>query len=139
MNTDDTWVVVADGGGARIFRTDAEMLEITRIEQLGNDHSAGTHRHREQGGTDSAHHAAEKKFAHELAQKLTQYANQHRFRDLVLVAPPHFLGDLRNDLPKSVAAHVTASLPKDLASEPDHQLAPHLRKLLAGQHLDAAR
>lgn len=135
MTTVDTRVVVADGARARFFSTDAEMLELVELPEIANkNHSS--HRHHSLGAPDSGHHAEERKFAAEIAAHLTVEANQHLFRDLVIVAPPHLLGDLREALPKQVATHVTATIPRDLVSDERHALAKHLRTLLAGKHLN---
>ena len=41
--------------------------------------------------------------------------NEHRYGQLVLVAPPKFLGALRKELHKEVEKLVTDELPKDLS------------------------
>ncbi|MCB9666359.1 MAG: host attachment protein, partial [Alphaproteobacteria bacterium] len=57
------------------------------------------------------------------------------FRDLVLVAPPHFLGDLRGALSGVVAGKVNATVAKELTDVPDHALSERLRAALADQPL----
>lgn len=134
MNTIDTLVVVADGSRARFFSTDAEMLELVELPELPNkQHSA--HRHKSTGAPDSGHHSEEGKFASEIAAHLGAEANKKAFRDLVLVAPPHMLGDLRDALPKQVALHVTATVPKDLVGDARNELGKHLRSLLTHKPL----
>lgn len=134
MTTVDTLVVVADGSRARFFSTDAEMLELIELPTLTNkQHSE--HRHKAAGAADSGHHSEEGKFAVEIATHLASEGGKKAFRDLVLVAPPHMLGDLRNALPKQVALQVTATVPKDLVGDARNELAKHLRSLLTRKPL----
>jgi protein required for attachment to host cells len=134
MNTVDTMVVVADGSRARFFTTDAEMVELTELPSIANKQHAA-HRHKGQGTADSGHHDEESRFAKEVAAHLAAEGGKKAFRDLVLVAPPHMLGDLRGALPKQVALQVTATVPKDLVGDERHTLAKHLRTLLTSKPL----
>lgn len=134
MNTVDTMVVVADGSRARFFSTDAEMLELEELPTLPNKQHVA-HRHKGAGAVDSGHHEGESRFAKEIAAHLAVEGGKKAFRDLVLVAPPHMLGDLRSALPKQVGLQVTATVPKDLCSDERHVLAQHLRSLLTSKPL----
>jgi len=49
-----------------------------------------------------------------------------RFDRLVLVAPPAFLGDLRQELPKDLKAKVTDEITSDLTNAPEQQLQASL-------------
>jgi len=53
------------------------------------------------------------RFAHSLAGVLKQGLNRHAYEELVLAAPPHFLGLLRNALDEQVAARVAATFDKN--------------------------
>lgn len=136
-NKMDTWVVVADGGSATFFETDAEMEKLTSVAELKNGHHGANHR--SGGSKDGGHHAEEARFAHDVAEQLGKDAVAHRYRALVLVAPAHFLGDLRKALPKTAEAMLSASVSRDLAGVPPHELSARLRALLADKHLDDAR
>lgn len=128
MHTDDTWVVVADAGMARIFRTTAEMSIMDEVETLphpasraktselvsdkaGRANNAGAGRTAMSHGDPHEHE--EEKAAHALAAHLHDAHTQHRFRDLVLVASPVFLGRLRGALSAQTAKAVTASVDRD--------------------------
>ncbi len=130
----DTFVVVADGAHARFFATDAEMNELTEVGTLKNQHHAGAHRGGATAGVDSAHHTEEERFAGELAGDVARRVNANEVRDVVLVAPVRFLGDLTADLPKAVARRVTATLGKDLTRIERHALARRLRTAFADEH-----
>ena len=135
---DDTWVVVADGHRARIFKTDAEMLELVLVKEMKNKQHAAAHRSGD-GNHDSAHDDEENRFAREVAHDLDQAQNGHLFRTVVLVAPPRFLGFLRGHLSAATTRRIGGTVAKDLAAEEVHALATHVRKLLANNHIEDAR
>jgi protein required for attachment to host cells len=54
-------------------------------------------------------------FAREVGRYLDRARLDHRFDQLVLLAPPKFLGALRKELDKEVEKLVADELPKDLA------------------------
>ena len=58
------------------------------------------------------------------------HANENRYGALVLVAEPHFLGELRTALDAPTAALVTATLDKDLGGIETRDLAQHLAGVL---------
>ena len=72
------------------------------------------------------HQQAETRFAADVASALYQMENAHQFDELVVVAPPRMLGDLRAALHPEVEARVVAEVAKDLVSRP----VPELAKLL---------
>jgi protein required for attachment to host cells len=71
------------------------------------------------------------RFADQLAAMLQDELNQGKFDRLVLVAPPKALGQLRDALPKSVSARVSAELAKDLTHLPAQELREHLGTVIA--------
>jgi protein required for attachment to host cells len=54
------------------------------------------------------------KFARELAEVLEKGRNDHAYEQVVIAAPPHFLGTLRGAMSSQVAKHIEATLDKDL-------------------------
>jgi len=50
-----------------------------------------------------------------------------RFDRLVLVAPPAFLGDLRQELTKELKAKVADEITLDLTNTPEQQLKAYLK------------
>ena len=130
----DTWVVVADGSRCRIFASDASLAELQPVKELQNKHHVGDHRGHPNRGHDSAHHGIESKFAAEIGAELTQAVQSHAVRDLLLVAPSRFLGDLLAALPKATAGHVTGRLAKDYTAFEIHELARRLREALVDNH-----
>lgn len=143
MKPRKTWVLIADGARARIF----ENTGIgTGLKPAQNFEFAKSHAPTREAGADrpgrgqvpgnGAHHAKPSKsdwhtfekhlFAKELAETLTAAANQGAFDDLVLVAPPKTLGDLRQALDGRVADRVTSEVGKDLTHLTAHEMEDHL-------------
>lgn len=149
-----TWILIADGARARLFEQDrksrhfdpiseqeffgsrAQSKEIASDDRGRSFDSAG----RGQGGIAHGRHAmepptdpqryAEYAFARDLADHLEKAANEHRFDQLVLVAAPQALGDLRSLLPKTVQSKIVAEINKDLTNVPTKDLARHLEEHL---------
>lgn len=130
----DTWVVVADGSGCRIFSSDASLAVLTAVKELKNKHHGSEHRGHSAKGHDSVHRATESKFAADLGDEITRAVQANAVRDVLIVAPKRFLGDLLASLPKSTADHVTAKVPNDLTKVEPHELSQRLRAALAENH-----
>lgn len=56
------------------------------------------------------------RFAQRLCAYLEESIAKRQFDSLVLVAPPHFLGALKDSLGKQTAKHVRATVDKDLST-----------------------
>jgi protein required for attachment to host cells len=142
MRKRKTWFIIADGGRARFVERDeqgayrtvssfvsTELKASSRdlaTERPGRVHeSATTARHAIEPKTDPKE-AAKEDFVRYVADQVQ--SEQENFDDLVLVAPPRVLGQLRETLAKSVADAVTWDLAKDLTKVPDHELSEHLSK-----------
>lgn len=142
MRKRKTWFIIADGGRARFIERDeqgayrtissfvsTELKASSRdlaTERPGRVHeSATTARHATEPKTDPKE-AAKEDFVRYVADQVQ--SEQENFDDLVLVAPPRVLGQLREMLAKSVADAVTWDLAKDLTKVPDHELSEHLSK-----------
>ena len=137
-----TWVMVCDASRARVFTFDKSHDPWTLLEDLSNP--AGRARSHElvedkaghlgpgsQPRTDPAS-AEEEKFASRLGRLLETGFDGHRYGDVVLVAPPRFLGHLRASLSPPVARRVTASIDKDLTRADPRELRERLADALAG-------
>lgn len=123
-----TWIVAADARRARIFveplragalreLPDLEMT-ITAAEraagrgQRATVHSrAGVARHG--AGDRPPQHEAERRFLRRVADRLAEGATQGECDRLVLMAPPHALGVLRQALPHAVASRVELADPHE--------------------------
>lgn len=122
MNTisTDALVVVADGRGARVFRNkgNAQALALHQEDLLelmnANDEGPAGAVPPETGGKE----IEEATFAKQLARCLNDGALNHRYEQLVLVADPQTLGQIRPLLHDEVRARLLGEIPKTLTNSP---------------------
>jgi protein required for attachment to host cells len=136
------WYVIADGGRARFveqddrgaFRTVSNFVSTElhkRSEELGLDRparvqeSASPTRHAVEPKRD-LHDAAKEDFIRTVGAELAGLQREGSFDELVLVAPPGVIRELKGALTKPVAERVVKELHKDLTKVPDHDLTSHL-------------
>ena len=142
-----TWVVVAHRAGARIFEHRGPGLGLVPIRVLS--HPEGRLRDREitsdrpgslRGGggpgpkglaSDGAPEHEATVFAKEIAGALESGRMEARYEQLVIVAPPRFLGRVRAALSSACAQRVLGCVDKDLPDASGDELAPHLASLIA--------
>ncbi|MEX6506268.1 host attachment family protein [Jiella sp. M17.18] len=130
-----TWILVADGEKALFLENagDATLpnFQVRRVEEHDNppdreqgadrpgrmsDDTTGSHR---SAVADTDWHVIEKdRFAKEIADILYKMAHRGRFERIVIVAPPHILGDLRQEIHKEVADKVVGEVAKTLTNHP---------------------
>jgi len=135
-----TWIVVADGARGRVFAYSHRTKEFdsalgqdfvgSRLpmrERVSDRGGQTLERHGEGGHSkakaqDAKEHAQEE-LAREIAGALTSGRNDKSYDELVLVAPPSFLGLLRKQLDSPTLQLVVASHDKDLSKLKEHELA----------------
>jgi protein required for attachment to host cells len=71
-----------------------------------------------------------RRFVHELARELDEAALTNRFDDLVVVAGPRLMGELRRALPDQVTVRIRHEIGKDLASLDVPQLTTEVGRVL---------
>ncbi|WP_029041655.1 host attachment family protein [Cucumibacter marinus] len=138
----DCWVLVADGQKALILTNegDERFLNLKVVRELEQENpptrEQGTDRpgrfndgggaHRSAVAETDWHQLAEERFAKDAADLL--YRNVHRgdFKQVVLVAAPEVLGEIRKNLHKEVAAKVVGEIPKTLTNHPIGEIEKHL-------------
>lgn len=138
-----TWVVVADSSKARFFtyasrnepmqehegmlHAEGRMKDQDEISDkqggLAGGHGEGGHAF--EAPTDLKQHEAEV-FAKQIADKLEHGRVNHDYDKLILVAPPAFLGVLRQAINDYVADKVSNSLDKNLVSETEAVIREHI-------------
>ena len=133
MATKTTWILVADGARARIFKRQgaggALLLapEDNFVHEVERTHDMGSERPgRVVESSGGAHHAiapradwnrqGKQQFAERLAKHLDAAAERKEFDRLILVAPPRVLGDLRASLGRHAREHLAGELDKDLTA-----------------------
>lgn len=127
--THGTLVLVADGGKMLLFRNegDERFLVLETLDRLelenapardqgsdrpGRTYSSTDDRRSSYSETDW-HRQAESRFAEEVARRLLAAASGND-GDILLMAAPRFLGELRGRLADSLAGRVVAEIPRDL-------------------------
>jgi protein required for attachment to host cells len=121
-----TWVVVADARAARIYSFTDKNGEWTLQETIKGDGSAHPDQTAGSGSKASQHKGAlhghgeqypketqERRFAHTLAHVLERGHANNAFARFALVAPPKLLGQLRENLSRSLQTARFAELHKD--------------------------
>jgi protein required for attachment to host cells len=136
-----TWIIAADESRARVLQVTGQEEHLTEIEDLVNPSGRAQNRELQtdaeprfsghgglgkpgsfptsgppsdreaQGAVDHSVNV----FAREVGRYLDKARTEHRYDQLVLVAPPKFLGALRKELHKEVEKLVAEELPKDLS------------------------
>jgi protein required for attachment to host cells len=82
--------------------------------------------HHATGGERSPRKVEARRFARRITAELDEALRQHGYDRLVVMAPPAFLGLLRQEMPAAVHAMVTAEIGKDLVHEPPEMLGAYL-------------
>lgn len=124
-------VLVSDGRRARLLRNQGSPVKPQLVVEQAIDHVNPPTREqgsdkpgRRQGGADGStrgaieqtdwHAQEEQRFAAQIAELLYKLGHAGNYDELVVVAPPKMLGDLRAKFHPEVAGAVVAELPRDL-------------------------
>ena len=139
----NTWILVAESSRAKFYATNNRLDPPTEIDALvhpesrmhegdlisdgaGSDGgSVGQGRHVMNHKTSAREHES-LGFAKEIANRLDSARNQGEFKKLILVAPPAFLGLLRDNLSKEVMDMVSRQVDKNLVQQPPEVLRNYL-------------
>ena len=142
-----TLIVVTDARHFRLFSTDDHGVSINHIsgdvDSVPNppsrDHkserpgrafaSSGPRRSAIQPKADP-HRAAEENFAKTVAGELEALAASGAFKDIVLFAPPIFLGALREHIGRQSTELLRAQVHKDLTKSTQDEIRDHVRAVL---------
>lgn len=134
------YILVADSGAAKIFRTD-DMQSLELAHELS--HPAGRKTRTELnsdrpgvqrnsiggahglGGDKDPHQHEREQFARELCHLLQREHGAGNFADLMIAAPPHFLGDLRQHLSDGCLKVLGKTVHKDLLRADPKQVLDH--------------
>ena len=88
-----TWIIAADASRARVLQV-AGPEKLVEIESLPNEQAEST-------------------LARCVGDYLEKARSHHRFDQLVVIAPPNFIGALRKEMGKEVEKLVANEVPKD--------------------------
>lgn len=125
-----TWILIGDGRKALFLRNDglaeqpnlhciaAREQENPATRDQGTDAPgrafAGMSALRSSVETTDWHDQEERRFAAGIAAELNAAVHDGRYHDLIVVAPPRILAELRQDLNKEARACLRAEIDKDL-------------------------
>lgn len=144
-----TWLVVADNSRARFFSTDTHKGPIKELESIVHA-EARLHEHkitsdlpgRGSGQGGDGRHAYEDEtstkdqeninFAKAIANELDAARKRDKFKQLILVAAPGFLGNLRNQLSAQTQKMTCFELAKNLSHLSVKEIREHLPERLPG-------
>jgi protein required for attachment to host cells len=141
-----TRVLVAHDAGCRAFEQRGRGKKLTLLQEIdfedGRRHSgeldadrsgrssgSGSQGHAYDSHLDTRQHAVSQ-FAKELAHDLAREYHLGQFDDLVIVAPPRFLGMLRDALDTKLSRAVVATLAKDLPRADEAELRAQLAAVM---------
>ena len=82
------------------------------------------------GGEQVQHERVASQFARRIARVLEKAAQENRFGRLVLIAEPHFLGQLKHELSASVRHRIEHELAKEFHQGSDRDLLEFIQKNL---------
>ena len=111
-------IVVADGGKAILFRNTGKSgaLSLHEERRLTPDTAVEQGPSGSRPAEQTIAQTAGATFVNTVAHVLHAMHGKNEFSDLVLVAAPKTLGELRSALHTSLAATVVHSMPKDLTN-----------------------
>ncbi len=144
MENSKTWLLVADSTSARLYslhkaqifqEPNPNRLELVsefnhlnsrkKVNELVTD-KEGRFGGRHFEGSSPKEHEAEV-FAIELAKYMDGGRKEQHFRDLIVVAPPAFMGLLHKHMSKELTKSVSQQIEKDYTHQTEHEL---IRSLL---------
>ena len=144
-----TWIVIADGGQAKVFEHGGpgKGLKIVpdllfeeahlKASEIMADKPGRTFSSAGPGSRSSMEYSSdpvavrERRFVERLAEVLEEQRAAGNFDRLVIAAAPTALGDLRPALSDGVKQAIIAEMPKDLTNIPTDKLGQHFDGLIA--------
>jgi len=137
------YILVADAGRARIFKSDTGMTALELVQQLDNPGGRSTPAELQSdrpgqqrsgsggfhglGGDRNPQRHQSDEFAALLAGLLHSAHQSGKFAELLIAAPPRFLGELRQHLSADCQKTLGATVHKDLVRASDAEIISHLR------------
>jgi protein required for attachment to host cells len=128
----DALILVGDGEKALFLRNRGSPLQVNLVVErvLEQDNPATREQGSDQPGRTNSrmitrrsameetdwHQLGEERFAGEIAAVLYRLAHANRYTELIVVAPPKALGDLRKAFHPEVTTRIAAEVPKELTT-----------------------
>jgi protein required for attachment to host cells len=143
----NTWMVVADAAGARVFDVDHGEIRLVRDEPNAKGRARAQDLVEDRPGRllkgrgrnvmsameprTSPHEVEEEHFAQRIGRMLDEAFERRDFRWLIFVAPPHFLGLLRGTLTHRLYQSTIASIDRDFTKLDQHALQTAMSSAMA--------
>lgn len=142
-----TWILVADRSRARLLALDSDESLVQQLDcfsnaegrmrprELESDRPPTTHdrfghgRHAVEPHTPSAEKVADR-FAQQLRDALETGRSEHAFDELVLIAPPRFLGALHHAMGPRLRERVALQIDKELTGADERSILSHIERAL---------
>jgi protein required for attachment to host cells len=136
------WVVVGDGRRALFLANhgDPDLLDLRVVEAVAEDIPANRDLGSDapgrlfgSGGGRSAieptdwHELEKEHFARQIAQRINSAAESGEMKEIVIIAPPRVLGEIRKELSAKAHGKVKGELDRDLTHHP----LPEIEKALS--------
>jgi protein required for attachment to host cells len=147
-------IAIADGEHARFVQPDANNALHTvnsidsasahlRSRDIGSDRpgrsfESGNPAHHAVGERHDLHRMAKDAFTRLVAEQLNAASARNEFDELLLIAPPRALHELREALDPAAKARLVGTLEKDLVKTPDQELWPHVREWVSRERRPSA-
>lgn len=138
-----TWVLVADSSRAKLFAADKPLAPLHEIESFAHPESRAKTQDltsdrpgRSLDNKTFMDYDTEPKrqeaivFARQLGDHLREGRNKGLYQKLYVVAPPQFLGILRDKLDSQTSELIAGELPKDLTQIKADEIRRHLPERL---------
>jgi len=145
-----TWILVADASEARVFElrgmtsnlppslsvvSDLDMIAADthgfsrdlKSDRPGRAFSSSDSRRATIEPRHDPHQMAKDRFAEAIAERLNHACGEKRFAMLVVIAPPRFLGALRQDFSAAVHDAIALEINKDLVKAGNTEILDHVK------------
>lgn len=131
MTAESTWVLVADGNGARFFMRPRDGFPLHELTELALTAEAerrrhgqpssvkepSNHGHQVRPAHDTLQNDNEREFLRHISGRLNLAVQENVIGKLVIVAPPRALGVLRDHLSTHALARLSRQIAKDVVRE----------------------
>ncbi len=137
-----TWVVLLDSEQMRVFeriRPGAELYELEALAMVAQQPAPARRRpYRVHDRFGPGRHAiepratprelAKTRFVEKAAAQLGAWAEAYAYGALIICAPPHALGALRQAIPQAIGSRLKCAIDRDFVRNRRTELARHLEK-----------
>ena len=127
--SDGTYVLVADGAGGTLYAAcvKGEEVNLTQLDTMAPENLDAEGPSGSRPPEQTARQTDEATFAKQVANRINQLARLRRFDDLVVLADPQTLGQMRAVFDAEARQRIVGELPKTLTNASDAGIADAVR------------